>query len=76
MARVRFSGPEWSYFAKTKKIYCCYCPCAVATDGRLQKKNLLAGIIPIPPQRDLPISWNIAPTPELSKKQTLMLQGD
>ena len=21
---MRFSGPEWSYIAKTEKIYCCY----------------------------------------------------
>ena len=61
---MRFSGKEWWYVTKTEKNYCCCCRCADDTDERLQKMNLLAGI-PIPPQRDLPISWNIAPTQDV-----------
>jgi putative SOS response-associated peptidase YedK len=45
----------------------CFCHsfrrCADATDEQRQKKKSLANIqIPIPPQLDLPISYNIAPT--------------
>jgi SOS response associated peptidase (SRAP) len=41
-------------------------PCADGTEGRPQKKSLLAGItFRFRHKRDLPISWNIAPTQDV-----------
>jgi hypothetical protein len=52
--------------ATHRKIYCRYCPFAVDTDEPRRVKNLLAVIKSrYPPQRDLPISCNIAPTQDV-----------